>query len=415
MRNEGYVPMIPGVSDVSIMPRRGFIRLGESMEEREKIAKESGKKAHPAELEHLGRMDGSPEDIELYHKLYGGKPQTITIVFASNDLVENFPQEYASWNSKGQLTCYGNGQVGFERSASIKPEVQEEIDAANSQKDKKQIESRLSPDDFDYNENQVACMGKDCSKYKAKKCAMEGTLKFYIVGMKGIKLWWIRTGSRWSMKVINTMHEHIKSCTSPTGDPNLGRIRGIPLSLIREQKSFSLPNGIKTDKWVISIDAANVGISDLLSLGSPQQITEQSKKAIEYLESPAIDMGQTPSSPPCPKIEESPFENQYEQEKEHESSTGNNTPPEQESLSEKSDKSVVYQRQLVNNLCKAIGISGDGVMSLSLEYYEKKFSELSADELKDLKATIQKNISKDKDEFMTYVNDLVKNINEIPF
>jgi len=285
----GYTPSIPGVSDVDIMPRRGFVRLGESMEERAKQGLN-----YPKELDHLGRVDASEDDKKLYHSLYGNEPKAIKIVFVSNSPTENFPQEFVSWNSRGQKTCYGNGRMGFQREISLSEQAKKKLDSAKDQKEREFLESRLSPDDYDYKETPISCPGFECPKYKDGKCQLEGTLKFLIVGMKGLRLWWIRTGSKWTMKTIRTMHENIRSLTSPNGDPDFGRIRGIPLLLTREQKQYTLPNGMTTKKWVLSLDVADVGISDLLSLADPKAITGRAKEAMVALEGKAEGDKETP-------------------------------------------------------------------------------------------------------------------------
>lgn len=287
---EGYTQSIPGISDVDIMPRRGFIRLGESMEERAKVAAKEGKKAHPKELQHLGRIDASEDDIKLYRQLYGEEPKAIQIVFVSNQPTENFPQEFVAWNSRGQKTCYGNSQMGFEREVELSDQAKAKLADAKDEKEREYIQSRLSPDDYDYNEKPVSCAGFDCPKYKDNKCELEGTLKFLIVGMKGLRLFWCRTGSRWTMKTIRTMHETIRSLASPNGDPDFGRIRGIPLLLTREKKQYTLPTGIKTTKWVLSLDVADVGISDLLALAEPGTIMEKAKEARALLGSETVDV-----------------------------------------------------------------------------------------------------------------------------
>ena len=123
----GYTPSIPGISDLDIMPRRGFIRLGESMSERA----EKGLN-YPKELFHLGRIDAIEEDINLYRSIYGEEPQAIKIVFASNSPEENFPQEFVAWDSRGQKTCYGNGQIGFEREVSLNEQAQKKMESAKS-------------------------------------------------------------------------------------------------------------------------------------------------------------------------------------------------------------------------------------------------------------------------------------------
>ena len=280
----GYLPEIPGISDVEVMPRRGFIRLGESMEERA----EKGLN-YPKELDHLGRIDASKDDAELYHSLYGENPNGIKIVFVSNQPTENFPQEFVSWNSRGQKTCYGNGNIGFERQVNLNDQAKGRLDKAKDEKEREYIESRLSPDDYDYSEKPISCQGFKCERYRNNKCQLEGTLKFLIVGMKGLRLFWIRTGSKWTMKTIRTMHENIRSLTSPNADPDFGRIRGIPLLLTREKKQYTLPNGIKTTKWVLSLDVADVGISDLLALATPSAITDKAKAAKGLLEGPEME------------------------------------------------------------------------------------------------------------------------------
>lgn len=285
---EGYTQSIPGVSDVDIMPRRGFIRLGESMEERAKEAAKEGKKAYPKELQHLGRIDASEDDIKLYRQLYGEEPKSIKIVFVSNQPTENFPQEFVAWNSRGQKTCYGNSQMGFERAVTLSDQAKAKLSSAKDDKEREYIQSRLSPDNYDYSETPVACAGFDCPKYRDNKCQLEGTLKFLIVGMKGLRLFWIRTGAKWSMKTIRTMHDTIRSLASPDGDPDFGRIRGIPLLLTREKKQYTLPNGIKTTKWVLSLDVADIGISDLLALAEPGVIMEKAKTAKALLGPPEV-------------------------------------------------------------------------------------------------------------------------------
>jgi len=284
----GYEPNIPGVSDVDIMPRRGFIRLGESMEERA----ERGLN-YPKELNHLGRIDASEEDMKLYHSIYGSEPDAIKIVFASNQATVNFPQEFVSWNSRGQKKCYGNGQMGFKTDILLSEEAAKKLEDAKDDKERKYLESRMTSDDYDYKETLISCPGFDCPTYKDNKCQLEGTLKFLIVGMKGLRLFWIRTGSKWTMKTIRTMHENIRSLTSPNGDPDFGRIRGIPLLLTREKKQYSLPTGIKTTRWVLSLDVADVGISDLLALAEPVAMAERAKGAKKLLQGPEEVVGET--------------------------------------------------------------------------------------------------------------------------
>jgi len=392
MEKAEYTPMIPGVSDVEIMPRRGVIRLGESMEEQNA----AGKK-YPEELDHLGRIDGAKEDAELYHKLYGEKPRAIRIVFASNGLTENFRQEFVSWNGKGQKTCYGNGSLGFERSIEMKPEIQAQLSKAKDEKEKNYLTKRLTPDDYDYHETPIACHGFECPKFRDKKCAIEATLKFYIIGLKGIgKLWWIKTGSKWSIKVINNVHEHIKSLTSTNGDPDFGRIRGIPLSLTREQKQFSLPTGIKPVKWVISIDAANFGIEDLLTQANPQLIAGNAQKAIEMLsavedipEGATIDLPKTEVlEPETPAIE------------------GENNNPEPDA-NPRGEKAIRQMNQL-DKLAKAIGMTAEGLVAFAMETCGKDLAEMDAVEILSLKKEIQSRVAKDRDEFLSYITDIAR-------
>lgn len=279
---EVYKPGIPGISDVSVYPRRGKIRLGESMEERRKEGKD-----YPDELPHLGRIDGSEEDIKRYHELYGEEPQSIQIVFVSDDRDENWRQEFVRYE-KGQKVCFGNGSIAFERSVTMKTDVEKRLSKLKGELLKK-AQKRLSPDDYDYKNVQITCGGVNSDHYKKKKCGMQATMKFLILGMPGLKLWWIETGSKYSMKIINTMHDKIIKETRNEKYPD-GRIRGIPLKLTREQKQFSLPGGIKTKKWVLSIDVEGMGVADLVRMGDPIAVQERAEEARKMLEGEVIDV-----------------------------------------------------------------------------------------------------------------------------
>lgn len=173
------------------LPEAGRIKIGDK-----KKSEKSGKD-YPVSLDYF-RATGT--FANHFHKLFGDKPDKITIVFISDDLASSCNEEFACWEN-GKRWGYGDGENFTVWDSTKKDYVQ---------------------------------VSKDSPLLKGKQWDIMLTLRFVIPELKGILGHWVFTtkGSKTTIPSIVQSFDFIKE--------RVGTVAGVPFELVVEKsKGYS--------------------------------------------------------------------------------------------------------------------------------------------------------------------------------
>jgi len=226
--------MIKGLSEKEAkLVRLGKIRLGEKTS--------NGGKEYPRQLGYflVKEEKNTPKsNLDAFRSVYGEKPCSLDIMFASDDIEQVFPQ-FLKYYGQAGLLCKGDG----EKAQCVHKETGEMVE--------------------------TECRYKECKAFKAKKCRPVANLMFMLPKVPGVGVWQIDTSSIYSILQINSQLATFKSI--------FGRLRGIPLMLEVVKKEVKVED--KTREIYI------------LNLNTEKSLTELMQKK---------SMNKSPSMPSLP-------------------------------------------------------------------------------------------------------------------
>jgi len=259
-----YKKGIEGFEEEMRIPLRGKIRLGGPKNDK-------GYAGH--ELSHLGRVtDCTDLDLKRFRELFGDEPVELPITFSTDDVHTAMGYEYVRY-AKGVMACHGNGVIARERIHFLKPEAESKLKECQQRRDKKGADAiAVASANYTFEETEIRCPAAECKWQVQKKCKPQLVIQCQIRGMNGILPWWIVTTSKTCMKTLPAVFEHIRTL-------NGGTIIGVPLVLRRIKRAFVLPNGMKTEKFVLHLDLA----CELADMISAPRIPKAEREAAEVL------------------------------------------------------------------------------------------------------------------------------------
>lgn len=238
---------IKGLSDDLRIPRLGKIHLGYRDKERGFPVK-TDYFVFPKEHSDYSTLCKLYGDYDLTQNPNGKKPKELRILIPVEDEEQWATQYYKSYNLTRGLVCKGNGETAT-RMVDIKT-------GALPTKDTQTVSMA-----------DMACTGKACPEYKAKKCGETMNLKFILPEIPGIGVWQIDTGSINSILNINSCANVIKKA--------FGRISLIPLILSLEPIEVNNPeSGKKQTVYVLNL-RTNVTLTQLADAAREQSKTLQ--------------------------------------------------------------------------------------------------------------------------------------------
>src|SRR3990167_776381 len=250
---------IQGLSERERFPRLGKIHLG--------LPPEPGKN-YPRKTEYFVLPKDNPAYNDLV-RLFGETPKELRVMIPAEDEEVWASQYLKAYDLTHGLVCKGDG-ITATRLVDVKTQKWPSKDAtATTMID-------------------MACPGKDCPDYKAKKCGEQMNLQVIIPEVPGLGGWQIDTGSKNSIININSCAKIIKMA--------FGRLSRIPLTLSLEPAEVKNPeNGKRQTVYVLNL-RANVTLSELATsakaidkaflLTSSEfeaQLTAQTERDIEEL------------------------------------------------------------------------------------------------------------------------------------
>lgn len=252
--------MIKGVSDQRRLPRLGHLRLGVK-----KMSKNN--KEYPSEVDFFVIDPKTPDEKrnqelkDEFHKLYGEKPKSVTIMFPPVPPELFFAQFYKRYGSSTLVKCKGDGEI-----ATTTPEFAEGLE-------------QVGEDERGF--IQVKCLGPECIYQKGEKpqCARMACLQVILPELKGIGIWQINTGSYNSIVNMNSAVDWLRGLC--------GRYAMIPITLMRVPQDIQY-EGKKSKHYILQIDQNSLSIGDIQRLALRPEIkalippADESKDALFY-------------------------------------------------------------------------------------------------------------------------------------
>lgn len=218
---------INGLSEEVRMPRLGKIHLGYKNE-----------RGLPVKTDYFV----FPKDHSDYKKLveiFGEKPKELRILIPVEDAELWATQYYKAYSQTRGLLCKGNGETATRM-----------VDIKTGDLPVKETETVTM--------KEIACEGKECPEYKARKCSEVMNLRFMLPEIPGLGVWQIDTGSINSILNINSCAKVIKA--------SFGRITLVPLILSLEPgKGKREKDGKQSTIYVLNL-RTNVTLAQLADL-----------------------------------------------------------------------------------------------------------------------------------------------------
>lgn len=248
------------LSERPVIPRLGKIRLGE-------------KAVNPRGIEY-------PVDTPYFvvppevAEVYGEKPVELRIVFLTDDEEAIASQYFRAYNATNGRVCRGDGfwaDASLDadelkrRGGDLTAPLPVDVWAHGATRGRQATQQVVRQD--------IKCLGAGyegqppCPMYTEGRCSERMFLQFAIVGVKGIGVYQMDTGSIISISRINGTIKMIKALTG-------GRIAGISLTLRRVQAEVT-PDGKRKKVWTVELSADDLKLSDMLkavSLGPAQAL-----------------------------------------------------------------------------------------------------------------------------------------------
>jgi len=208
---------IKDLSDVVRLPRLGKFHLGIRHPE----------KGYPMKTDYFVIPKDHPDYATLV-ELFGEKPKELRILIPVEDEEQWAPQYYKAYNQTYGLVCKGDGETAMRM-----------VDKQTGE-----LPDKDKPGTVVLKE--IACAGKDCPDYKAKKCKEVMNLRFILPEVPGLGVWQIDTSSINSILNINSCAMIIKQA--------FGRITKVPLKLTLEPVQVNNPqDGKKQTVYVLHL------------------------------------------------------------------------------------------------------------------------------------------------------------------
>jgi len=208
---------IKDLSDVVRLPRLGKFHLGIRHPE----------KGYPMKTDYFVIPKDHPDYATLV-ELFGEKPKELRILIPVEDEEQWASQYYKAYNQTFGLVCKGDGETAMRM-----------VD-----KETGELPNKDKPGTVVLKE--IACAGKDCPDYKAKKCKEVMNLLFILPEVPGLGVWQIDTSSVNSIMNINSCAMIIKQA--------FGRITKVPLKLTLEPVQVNNPtDGKKQTVYVLHL------------------------------------------------------------------------------------------------------------------------------------------------------------------
>lgn len=342
-REKNIMP-IKGLTEARRLPRLGKIRLGIK-------AKNAEGKEYPKEVDYFIADPQIPDEnkkqeiIAKFYKLYGDQPKRIEIMFPVSDPDVFFQQWYKRYGSGTLLQCKGDGETAI----------------CSSEEFAKGLEIT---DKDDMGLPIVKCEGKNCSYFKANKCAQVGTLNVFLPEIEGLGVWQIVTGSTNSILNINSSIDIIKAAC--------GRIHMIPLTLERRREEIS-HEGKKTVHYIMNI-STSIKLGDL----QRQALIDPSKILLEL--SPA-HLGEDGEIYDDPRVQIPDATTEAEKPK---------SEPEMTFPDEQPEMATMAQRDLMTSLFRAKSMTVGQVKEfLKISYDVKGINELTKEQADQIIAKLE--------------------------
>lgn len=217
---------IKDLTDVVRLPRLGKIHLG---------LPPSKEKNYPQKTDYFVLPKDHP-DYPALVKAFGEKPKELHILIPVEDEEVWATQYYKAYTLTHGLVCKGDGETAV-RMVDIKTKTFPGKDTATM--------AMLD----------MACTGKECPEYKAKKCRRVMNLRFMLPEIPGLGVWQIDTSSGNSIRNINSCAKMIKNAFK--------RISGVPLNLTFEPAQVNNPDDGKKQTVYVMFLRTKVTINQL--------------------------------------------------------------------------------------------------------------------------------------------------------
>lgn len=270
---------VRGLTETPRVPRLGKIRLGE------KVETQSRNGVRPTARPYFV----CPPEVQA---VYGEKPTELRILFLSDDESVVASQFYRAYKGIG-LVCRGDG---YNADASLDGDELEKRGGDVTQP--LPLEAWASSRSSRIVRHPIACPGAGydggpaCPMVASKGCGIRMFLQFAVIGVPGLGVWQMDTGSVVSIARINGTLTLLRSL--------VGHISGIPLTLRRVTADVQVEGKSKT-VWVVELGCE----LDMLKLYE----ASQQKPVMHLLPPPAeeeadhdVDDEVTAESPPAQVI-----------------------------------------------------------------------------------------------------------------
>lgn len=226
---------IKDLSDAIRLPRLGKIHLGTKHPE----------KGYPVKTDYFVFDKENPLYGNLV-KVFGDKPKELRILIPTEDEGTWAEQYYRSYDMTHGLICKGDGEEALRM-----------VDIAT--------EDIATPKTKTVALRPLACEGKQCPVYQAKKCHERMQLRFLLPEIPGLGIWQIDTGSINSIMNINSSAALIRSAFK--------RLSLIPLLLRLEPQEVNNPESGKRQTVYILNLRTNITIMELAEKARQQSQT----------------------------------------------------------------------------------------------------------------------------------------------
>ena len=211
---------IKGLTERQSLPRLGKIHLGVKVEKTNDQGEVTS--TYPKACDFFV----CPPEVQT---IFGEQPRELRVMVPVEDPEQWCSQYYRAYSRTRSLTCKGDGET-CRRLVDVKTG-----DIAN--RDSQNVEWRP-----------MACTGKTCPDFQAKRCTEMMNLMFMLPEVPGLGVWQIDTTSINSIRNINASANFIRQV--------YGRIHLIPLILSLVQIEVVNPDdGKKKKVWVMKLGA----------------------------------------------------------------------------------------------------------------------------------------------------------------
>lgn len=240
---------IKGLTDQIRPTHLGMIRIGEK--------KQGQRGEYPAKLDHF-IFDPKTEDEAEYNailakirEVYGDKPKSLRVRFASNDPRDIFDASYALWQASGCI-CKGDGATALRLDDRYVAMREENSQRAKTPTDPADIieDEEMEGETF----TRVVCRTPDLCPFAVARgqhgkpgCKANGLLRVVLPDLPGVGVWYIATGSINSIIRLNSAVQFLYGAFG-------GRLMGQEADLTVTPKNAIIPDTQKrTTVYVLDL------------------------------------------------------------------------------------------------------------------------------------------------------------------